>query len=109
MCCDLLLEPICRPNMLYDLPRSLHSKQFLTAHVQTYRSSLLGKYNKRHIVHVTFLTKIYMSKLRIRVNYRLLLISLAIVTRNRNVLMHKIHLVFITVKLNSRTIRMDYS
>lgn len=42
MCCDLLLEPICRPNMLYDLPRSLHSKQFLTAHVQTYRSSLLG-------------------------------------------------------------------
>lgn len=47
MCCDLLLEPICRPNMLYDLPRSLHSKQFLTAHVQTYRSSLLGKYNKR--------------------------------------------------------------
>ena len=50
MCCDLLLEPICRPNMLYDLPRSLHSKQFLTAHVQTYRSISSDEYNKKNIV-----------------------------------------------------------
>lgn len=52
MCCDLLLEPICRPNMLYDLPRSLHSKQFLTAHVQTYRSISSDEYNKKYSVHI---------------------------------------------------------